>query len=108
MMFLILLATLSAAFACPNFEPCDSAQFVTCSPPPIPAGIEIPCPLPPICKVAMADCPDWNAIECPEFEPCDESQQVTCPPPKLPGNHQLPCQLPPICEVAMADCPTYN
>ena len=115
MMYVVLLALISAVFAqpppaCPPFPACPTETPMTCAPPPLPEGVAPPlCGLPPICVVAMADCPgfgstaDYPTVECPELPPCPTELPMTCIPPECP---ECACPIPPMCVVAMADCPS--
>ena len=117
MMYVVLLAMISAVFAqppaCPPPILCPDIAPMYCPPPPFPEGMEPPlCPLPPFCAVAMADCPDFTSEavrqECPPPILCPDEAPMYCPPPPFPeGMEPPPCPLPPFCAVAMADCPKF-
>ena len=119
MMYVVLLAMISAVFAqppppaCPPVPACPETMPMTCAPPPLPEGVSPPpCAPHPICAVAMADCPgfgstsdtaDYPTMECPELPPCPPELPMACIPPECPT---CVCPIPPMCVVAMADCPS--
>merc|ERR550532_1408420 len=97
---------------CPNFYPpnCPDTMPMLCPPVMGPDG----CQMPPMCAVAMADCPApmpaMRQEECPPMPPCEG---LMCAPPPLPADVPLPaCPPPPMCmpatyPIGTVECPNF-
>ena len=87
---------------CPPAVTCPDGM-VTCAPPTT-RGDEM-CPLPPLCMLTMAECPENGPAfdACPVAPACPEDM-VPCAPAPIPAGF-VGCPPAPVCMLAATDCP---